>query len=212
MKILIRNTTPVNAAGLAALLRLEAPDSSIFIAQSCKDAEDIAFQHNIDACIATPYLLTNSEHPMQLIPDITQGNHVKVVGVQALTKSVLQDAEKAGYDGVIDLNNSVGRYISEITAFKTGQKTLHEQIVAFEKSHHPSMPFSLRDDMDRQIVSLIGLGYSDQQIANTVYLSCQSVRNRISRILRDSKLQNRTQLAVSYLCEHMGVVLGTTAA
>lgn len=212
MKILIRNTTPVNAAGLAALLRLEAPDSSIFIAQSCKDAADITAQHNIDACIATPYLLTNSEHPMQLIPDRTDGNHVKVIGVQALTKSVLQDAEKAGYDGVIDLNNSIGKYISEIQAIKTGKKTLREQIVAFEKAHHPSMPFSLRDDMDRQIVSLIGLGYSDQQIANTVYLSCQSVRNRISRILRDSKLQNRTQLAVSYLCEHMGVVLGTTAA
>jgi DNA-binding NarL/FixJ family response regulator len=212
MKILIRNTTPVNAAGLAALLRLEAPDSSIFIARSCKDAADIATHHNIDACIATPYLLTNSEHPMQLIPDINHGSHVKVVGVQAMTKSVLQDAEKAGYDGVIDLNNSIGNYISEIEDIKTGKKTLREQIVAFEKSHHPSMPFSLRDDMDRQIVSLIGLGYSDQQIANAVYLSCQSVRNRISRILRDSKLQNRTQLAVSYLCEHMGVVLGTATS
>jgi DNA-binding NarL/FixJ family response regulator len=212
MKILIRNTTPVNAAGLAALLRLEAPDSSIFIAQSCKDAADIVSQHDIDACIATPYLLSNSEQPMQLLPDATAGNHTKVVGVQALTKSVLKDAEKAGYNGVIDLNDSVGQYVAEIAAIKNGQKTLRDQIVAFEKSHHPSMPFSLRDDMDHQIVSLIGLGYSDQQIANTVYLSCQSVRNRISRILRDSKLQNRTQLAVSYLCEHMGVVLGTPAA
>ena len=212
MKILIQNTTPINAAGLAALLRLEAPDASIFIAHSGKEAMEIVAQHSVDVCIATPYLLTNSDHPMQLIPENTDGNHVKVVGVQALTKSVLQDAEKAGYDGVIDLNSTIGNLVNEIEKIKNGEKTLHEQIVAFEKSHHPSMPFSLRDDMDRQIVSLIGLGYSDQQIANTVFLSCQSVRNRISRILRDSKLQNRTQLAVSYLCEHMGVVLGTAVA
>jgi DNA-binding NarL/FixJ family response regulator len=212
MKIMIRNKTPVNGAGLAALLRLEAPKTIIFHAQSCDEAARIALKHQIDVCIATPYLSPHDNQPVPRIPEGISGSHVKLVGVQALTDTVLHDAENAGYDGVIDLNDSVGNLIGEIEKFRCGKLTLQNEIEAFSKSHHPSSSFSLRDDMDRHIVSLIGLGYSDQQIANPVYLSCQSVRNRISRILRDSHLQNRTQLAVSYLCEHMGVVYGTAKA
>lgn len=52
------------------------------------------------------------------------------------------------------------------------------------------------DDTDRQILHLIAAGQSDKQIAETVFLSVQTVRNRVSRLLNRFGKDNRTQLAV----------------
>lgn len=52
------------------------------------------------------------------------------------------------------------------------------------------------DDTDRQILRLIADGQSDKQIAESVYLSVQTVRNRVSRLLNRFGKENRTQLAV----------------
>lgn len=54
------------------------------------------------------------------------------------------------------------------------------------------------DANDRHIARLIALGYSDKQIAETVYLGLQTVRNRVSRMLSRFNKENRTQLALFF--------------
>ena len=54
------------------------------------------------------------------------------------------------------------------------------------------------DANDRQIAKLISLGYSDNQIAETVFLGLQTVRNRVSRLLSRFDKENRTQLALFF--------------
>lgn len=54
------------------------------------------------------------------------------------------------------------------------------------------------DANDRQIARLIAMGYSDKQIAETVYLGLQTVRNRVSRMLSRFDKENRTQLALFF--------------
>jgi len=59
------------------------------------------------------------------------------------------------------------------------------------------------DDMDRRIVALVAAGYTDREISHVVNYSYQSVRNRISRILLNSGIRNRTQLAVQHIFERL---------
>lgn len=54
------------------------------------------------------------------------------------------------------------------------------------------------DANDRLIATLIAQGYSDKQIAESVYLGLQTVRNRVSRMLSRFDKQNRTQLALMF--------------
>lgn len=54
------------------------------------------------------------------------------------------------------------------------------------------------DANDRHIARLIALGYSDKQIAETVYMGLQTVRNRVSRMLSRFNKENRTQLALFF--------------
>lgn len=52
------------------------------------------------------------------------------------------------------------------------------------------------DDIDRQIADLIAAGYRDREIAAIVHLSANTVRNRVSRMLRALGLTSRVELAV----------------
>jgi DNA-binding NarL/FixJ family response regulator len=54
------------------------------------------------------------------------------------------------------------------------------------------------DANDRHIARLIAIGYSDKQIAETVFLGLQTVRNRVSRMLSRFDKENRTQLALFF--------------
>jgi DNA-binding NarL/FixJ family response regulator len=59
-----------------------------------------------------------------------------------------------------------------------------------------AMALTRVDATDRKMLELLTLGYTDRQIAREVYLSLQTVRNRMSRLLQRFRLENRTQLAL----------------
>lgn len=62
-----------------------------------------------------------------------------------------------------------------------------------------TLSVQLNDVIDREIVRLISRGYADREIAQWVFLSPQTVRNRVSRLLERSGARNRTQLAVLFV-------------
>ncbi|MSZ55962.1 MAG: response regulator [Actinobacteria bacterium] len=64
------------------------------------------------------------------------------------------------------------------------------------------------DANDRHIARLIAMGYSDKQIAETVYLGLQTVRNRVSRMLSRFDKENRTQLAL-FFSEYQSEIIET---
>lgn len=55
------------------------------------------------------------------------------------------------------------------------------------------------DDVDVTIISLVAEGLPNRDIARQVFLSCQTVRNRLTRIFDITGAGNRTQLAVMWL-------------
>lgn len=66
-----------------------------------------------------------------------------------------------------------------------------------ENAH--SLKVHLHDHIDREIVRLIARGYADREISHCIFLSAQTVRNRVSRLLERSGARNRTHLAVLYV-------------
>lgn len=54
------------------------------------------------------------------------------------------------------------------------------------------------DAIDLAVLELVCIGYRDQDIASALNYSVQSVKNRVSGMLRRSRLENRLQLALSF--------------
>lgn len=111
---------------------------------------------------------------------------------------VLRTAADFGFDGVVDMHQD--------------RVAIHQQLrnlmlMSGEWSILPMTPspeqmfFASRDITDRQIVERVALGLTDKQIADDINLAPQTVRNRLSRMMSDAGLNNRTHLATYWLRE-----------
>ena len=60
-----------------------------------------------------------------------------------------------------------------------------------------------RDSTDDEILRLIAIGLSDLEIAEAVYMSAQTIRNRVSQMLIRSGLSNRTQMGWVYTNQNL---------
>lgn len=130
-------------------------------------------------------------------------------GVRARTKCVMmtstQNAEllrlaaDLAFDGVVDIYleptvvHQMLRNIVMMGESWTGP---------VDSPASPDMLFlATRDALDRSIISLVALGMTDSQIGSEIGLAPQTVRNRLSKIMGDAGLTNRTQLAHMWLRE-----------
>lgn len=114
--------------------------------------------------------------------------------------SIHQRAEMHGIDAVVSIADGVQAAIEGVHAawhrFLSRASTAHDQVAL---STQPEGRILVVDDVDRSIIRLIAAGFVDREIADAVYLSNQTVRNRVSRILADAGARNRTHLAAIYL-------------
>jgi DNA-binding NarL/FixJ family response regulator len=65
--------------------------------------------------------------------------------------------------------------------------------------------FSAISDMEILIVSYIGQGFSNKEIADKLHLKQGTVRNYISSILQKTKLRDRTQIAIQAIAQGITV-------
>lgn len=124
-----------------------------------------------------------------------------VVGTSGFNPALISEAERARMDAVVSLNQSaedLARELGEVVAGTRGFRTSANS--ASPQTEPSALPdISYHDEMDVEIVRLVATGLRDKEISSRVHLSSQTVRNRVSRLLRDSRIENRTQLAAMYL-------------
>lgn len=54
------------------------------------------------------------------------------------------------------------------------------------------------DEVDKRIVALVAEGFSNEEIAKAIFFSVNTVRNRLSEIMKATDLRNRTELALAW--------------
>ena len=124
---------------------------------------------------------------------------VKVVMLTSFdSDEALVSAYELGASAFILKSGSSDALVQTIRDVASGMRLINpaEVRVASETLEKRGMGILRKlDANDRHIARLIALGYSDKQIAETVYLGLQTVRNRVSRMLSRFNKDNRTQLA-----------------
>jgi DNA-binding NarL/FixJ family response regulator len=126
--------------------------------------------------------------------------HKRLVLARETSTSLLVQAVNGGFDNVVDITESDA--IDRLRESVEGRHSLrdHPEWRNLEFVLDTSTKeISYHDDLDREIVAMVAVGQSNHEIAECIHLSYQTVRNRISRILDDSGIRNRTQLASIYL-------------
>lgn len=127
---------------------------------------------------------------------------VKVVMLTSFNSDeALVSANELGASAFLLKSGSSDALVQTIKDVASGMRLINpaEVRVASETLEKSGMGILRKlDANDRHIARLIALGYSDKQIAETVYLGLQTVRNRVSRMLSRFNKENRTQLALFF--------------
>lgn len=109
-------------------------------------------------------------------------------------------ALQLGFDDIIDSTDERDAIRRQIRDLHEGRRHITDLSGPDADTDDPhTLSVHLNDVIDREIVRLISRGYADREIAEWVYLSPQTVRNRVSRLLERSGARNRTQLAVLFV-------------
>ncbi len=112
-------------------------------------------------------------------------------------------ALRLGVSGYILKNSPAEMIFSAIRTVSAGGTVFQEDILKYIRERISSggtnNVFSLLSARETDIVRLIAKGLSNQEIADSLYISNGTVRNYISVILEKTGLEHRTQIAVEYL-------------
>ena len=206
--------------GVVRMIRVAICDDHVMVREALASVieheEDVRIVGISDSLESTNELIA-SEVPEVLVMDVrlngesgldvarsVVANHpdVKVVMLTSFNSDeALVSAYELGASAFLLKSGSSDALVQTIKDVASGMRLINlaEVRVASETLEKRGMGILRKlDANDRHIARLIALGYSDKQIAETVYLGLQTVRNRVSRMLSRFNKDNRTQLALFF--------------
>lgn len=131
------------------------------------------------------------------------GDTVKVLILTTFQDTeYIRDALKEGASGYLLKDSSYDRIADGIRSAVAGNTVFHpnvvQRMIADQAAPVPVFDEEAHDLTPREIelILLVAEGKTNQEIANTLYLSIGTVKNAISVILHKLTLRDRTQLAI----------------
>jgi two-component system, NarL family, response regulator DevR len=125
---------------------------------------------------------------------------------------LVYEAGRLGVFDIVEKSASTHELVARIRSAANGRKMLDDFTLRAAKDHLTAeglIALKSLGETDRDILAYIAEGMTDKQISQRVYLSAQTVRNRISRLLGVLGRENRTQLAllVTHLDPHVSALV-----
>ena len=192
----------VNEESLVApfetMLRLGGVNDSS-VTHVVDDLPDLLSAGDVDIVVTGRF---TAHHVMALVG--AMGRDVRerskfVLMTSAQNVDIVRLAAELSFDGILDVYQDP---IAVHQQLRNVVMMANEWKHSVETKSSPAMLFlATRDALDRSIISLVALGMTDKQIAAEIGLAPQTVRNRLSRVIVDAGLTNRTQLAHMWLRE-----------
>jgi len=139
-------------------------------------------------------------------------NAVRLVGSLGAFWESVGVAHTPDFDGYVDFKLPTLQIVNEIRELRS---KIREPKSTNVRCLDPSRSFvgSTKefDQIDRRILAYVTMGLSDRDISAKIFLSPQTVRNRVSRLLQRFGVHNRTQLAMMCV-QDSSVLTGNTTA
>lgn len=197
--VVICHTAEEPAARLADALLGARVAGSAEISIGFGRATELASQPGkVDAFLIDSALIEKCLERGTRIQTGRNGSPRRLVLAPHVPNSLVIQTAQAGLDDVIDMSTPADVLLTALRDSLSGKRgvlshPIWRSIASPRDVHTIASPY--RDTIDHEIVSMIAAGLTDEEISHGVYLSCQTVRNRISRMLERSGARNRTHLA-----------------
>jgi len=209
IRVMIADDHAVLRAGLRMLLQAE-PDMEV-VAEASDGREAID-----RARVAQPdVLLLDISMPAMGGLEVIQALRRDVPRMKILILTMYDDEEylrqalAAGASGYVLKRAADTELLSAIRAVHQGGTYLHPAharlllngMLQRERAADSQQPHDQLSEREREVIRLVALGYTNQQIADRLFLSIKTVETYRSRAMEKLGLRNRAEL-VRYALEH----------
>lgn len=196
------------ATPFATMLRLGGVHD-FSVTHVVEDVADLLGAGDVDVVVTGRHCARGLMELVAAMGDATRSRSKFALMTSVQNSDVVRLAAELEFDAIVDIYQdpvAVHQQLRNIVLM--AEEWRH----APDTSASPAMLFlATRDALDRSIIAHVALGMTDKQIASEIGLAPQTVRNRLSKIMLDAGLTNRTQLAHMWLREQ-SLVMGNSAA
>lgn len=201
MRVLIDSLVVATRCDFVLELEANIADSSVATFDPFASPADVGVvlqAHQPDVLVVHPTWFLASGMLQKLL-HASNCSHTRRVVASTMVDDVVK--VKAAYNGffdVLDLDEPMESLVDALRQIHAGTSRLAADrmwATVSRPGQRTDIAAAMLDQVDHTIIDLVSLGLSDQEIAHVVHLSRQTVRNRISKMLERSDLNNRTQMA-----------------
>ncbi|MCH8910762.1 MAG: response regulator transcription factor [Chloroflexi bacterium] len=208
IRVLIADDHPVVRSGLRALIETETGMEVVGDAADGKEAIEKAGQLLPDIVLLD--LMMPGVSGLEAIEGIQKyDSDIHILVLTSFDQDdLLFPAIKTGAHGYLLKDSSPEDLLRAIRQVSRGESSLHPTIArklirefsGSSRETNPAVPLSTRE---RDVLELLALGLSNQEIANSLTISERTARKHVSNILDKLHVSNRTQAAL--FAVHRGI-------
>jgi len=208
LDIVICSSTTEGSAHLEKMLVSIDDWNLVGRTQSARGLVDLMNSEHVDVGLVTSDALEIGLSARRQLVQPTEGTATWVAHLEHESVLHMVKAAQFGFDDVItgpataqslerDLADIVSRRRSVVTNPALSEVDLVPGLY--------SRIIEYRDDTDRDLCELLGLGLEDRAAAFVLHTTIQDVRNRIAALLERNGLSTRTQLATLHIRSHLSI-------
>ncbi|KFN87081.1 transcriptional regulator [Streptococcus equinus JB1] len=189
MKLLVAEDQSMLRDALCQLLLMEDDVDDVLQAGDGEEAIELVKTNSIDVAILDVEMPKKSG--LDVLEWIREHKDLKVIIVTTFKRVVyFERAVKSGVDAYVLKDRSTSELMSTIHTVLAGKKEYSPELMeSMISQDNPLSP------QEKRILQLISLGKSNQDIADTLYLSNGTVRNYTSSIFNKLSANNRVEAA-----------------
>jgi DNA-binding NarL/FixJ family response regulator len=184
--------------GIAAILS-EAHYRVMAKASTEADLCEQAFRHRPDIILFEPIICRACTDVIRTLHERAPKSVVALMTKQGVFDSVTQAIE-AGASGCISVDASPEEFIKSIELLSRGDVVVSKEMANDIRKEligkQEPKPIENLSDREREVLSHIGSGLSNRQIARQLFISENTVKVHVRSILNKLDLKNRQQAAV----------------
>ncbi len=209
IRVMIADDHAILRAGLRMLLQAEPDMEVVAEATDSQQAVDRARVYRPDV------ILLDISMPGVGGLEVIQTLKRELPALKVLILTMYDDPEylrqalSAGASGYVLKRAADTELLSAIRAVYEGGTFLHPSharlllngMLDRERTKGEKQPYDLLSEREREVVRLVAMGYTNQQIAERLYLSVKTVETYRSRAMEKLGLRSRAEL-VRYALEH----------
>jgi len=184
-------------AGLVNLITINDNHHISFEANNGKEALEYLKNHSIDL------LITDLKMPEMNGIELIKRLRLSDSKLPILVLTTFDDNElfvqaiREGANGFLLKDVEYDKLEHAITAIASGEYLFEPQVLANNHSIN-DLPFSMESltDTEKQVLRYAAAGFSNKEIATSMYLASGTIKNYISKILEKTQSRDRTQAVV----------------